>query len=80
MGLRIKLYIWYQQHQRPLCVFCKKYPSRDAALTAALEDMKKMMTRYLGNSYTLNYKQDLLHKTAKAIATLEISRLQLSLF
>jgi len=64
----------------PLCVFCKKYHSRDAALTAALADMKGQMTKYLGNSDTMNYKQDVLQKTIKAIAAHEVSKVQLTLF
>ena len=64
----------------PLCVFCKKYPNRKAALTAALADMKSQMTKYLGNSDTANYKQDVLQKTLKAIAAFEVSMIQLVLF
>jgi hypothetical protein len=64
----------------PLCVFCKKYPDRDAALSAALADMKAQMTKYLGNSDTTNYKQDILQKTLKGIAALEVQRVQLTLF
>jgi NTP pyrophosphatase (non-canonical NTP hydrolase) len=64
----------------PLCVFCKKYPNRDAALNAALEDMKAQMTKYLGNSDTTNYKQDILQKTLEAIGKLEVSMVQLTLF
>lgn len=64
----------------PLCVFCKKYPGRDAALTAALNEMKGKMSQYVGNSDTTNYKQDVLKKTLKAIATHEVSRVQLTLF
>jgi hypothetical protein len=64
----------------PLCVFCKKYPNHDIALTAALAEMKSQMTKYLGNSDTTNYKQDVLQKTLKAIAALEVSRVQLTLF
>lgn len=64
----------------PLCVFCKKYPNRDAALSAALAEMKAKMSQYLGNSDTTNYKQDVLQKTLKAIAALEVSMVQLTLF
>ena len=64
----------------PLCVFCKKYPCREAALTAALTDMKSQMTKYLGNTDTTNYKQDVLQKTLKAIAVCEVSMVQLTLF
>ncbi|RKR82146.1 hypothetical protein BDD43_2315 [Mucilaginibacter gracilis] len=64
----------------PLCVFCKKFNSRDEALETALNDMKAQMTKYLGNPDTCNYKQDVLQKTLKAIAALEVSRVQLSLF
>jgi hypothetical protein len=64
----------------PLCVFCKKYPNRDAALTAALSEMKAKMTQYLDNSDTTNYKQDVLQKTLKAIAAYEVSMVQLTLF
>jgi hypothetical protein len=64
----------------PLCVFCKKYPNRETALTAALIEMKAKMSQYLGNSDTTNYKQDVLTKTLKAIAALQVDRVQLSLF
>jgi hypothetical protein len=64
----------------PLCVFCKKYPNHDAVLNAALVDIKNQMTKYLGNTDTTNYKQDVLQKTLKAIAACEVSRVQLTLF
>jgi hypothetical protein len=64
----------------PLCVFCPKFNSREAALTAALAEMKGQMTKYLGNSDTTNYKQDVLQKTIKAIAACEVSMVQLTLF
>jgi len=64
----------------PLCVFCKQFKCRDEALSAALADMKAQMTKYLGNADTMNYKQDVLQKTLKAIAALEVSRLQFTLF
>jgi hypothetical protein len=64
----------------PLCVFCKKYPDRDGVLSAALADMKAQMTKYLGNSDTTNYKQDVLQKTLKAIAAQQVSMVQFSLF
>jgi hypothetical protein len=50
----------------PLCVFCKRYPNCDAALTSAVADMESQMTKYLVNTDTTNYKQDLLQKTIKA--------------
>jgi hypothetical protein len=43
----------------------KKYPNHDVALTAALAEMKGQMTKYLGNSDTMNYKHDVLQKTLK---------------
>lgn len=64
----------------PLCVFCKKYPNRDSALTAALAEMKSQMTKYLGNTDSTNYKKDILKKTLKAVAELEVTRIQLTLF
>lgn len=64
----------------PLCVFCKKFPDRDAALSAALDEMKLSMSKYLGNTDTTNYKQDVLQKTLKAIAAQQVSRVQFSLF
>jgi hypothetical protein len=64
----------------PLCVFCKKYDSRDAALKAALTEMKEKMSGYLGNTDTTNYKQDVLNKTLKAIAALQVGMVQLALF
>jgi hypothetical protein len=64
----------------PLCVFCKKYASRDEALAAAMSEMKGQMSRYLGDPDTTNYKQDVLNKTLQAIAALENRRVQLVLF
>lgn len=64
----------------PLCVFCKKFPNRDAALSAALDEMKTSMSKYLGNNDTTNYKQDVLQKTLKAIAAQQVSRVQYALF
>jgi hypothetical protein len=64
----------------PLSVFCKKYSDRDAALAAALLNVKTEMTKYLGNSDTTNYKQDVLRKTLKAVAALQIEQVQFSLF
>ncbi|MDO3641343.1 hypothetical protein [Mucilaginibacter sp. L3T2-6] len=64
----------------PLCVFCTKYPNREAALSAALGEMKVKMSQYIGNSDTTNYKQDVLQKTLKAIASCEVSMVQLTLF
>ncbi|WP_183568620.1 hypothetical protein [Mucilaginibacter sp. SP1R1] len=64
----------------PLGVFCKKYANRDVALTAALAEMKGEMTKYLGNSDTTNYKQDVLQKTIRAIVSHEVSLVQLTLF
>jgi hypothetical protein len=64
----------------PLCVFCTKYPNREAALTAAIAEMKGKMSAGIGNKDTLNYKQDLLVKTLKAISALEVGMVQLSLF
>jgi hypothetical protein len=64
----------------PLCVFCKKYLNRDAALGAALAEVKVQMTKYWGNSDTTNYKQDVLRKTLKAISQFEVGRVQLALF
>jgi hypothetical protein len=64
----------------PLCVFCKKYPSREAALSAGLDEIKKNMSKYVGSSDTTNYKQDVLRKTLKAISAREVSLVQLTLF
>ncbi|RKR81998.1 hypothetical protein BDD43_2162 [Mucilaginibacter gracilis] len=64
----------------PLCVFCTKYPNREAALTAALAEMKAKMSQYIGNTDTTNYKQHVLQKTLKAIAACEVSMVQLTLF
>jgi len=64
----------------PLCVFCKKHLNREAALSAALMDIKSQMTKYLGNTDTMNYKQDVLQKTLKAIAAGEVGMVQLTLF
>lgn len=64
----------------PLCVFCKKYPNRDTVLAAALADLKTNISQYIGNSDTTNYKQDILQKTLKAIASYQVDLVQLSLF
>ncbi|WP_345330054.1 hypothetical protein [Mucilaginibacter defluvii] len=64
----------------PLSVFCKQYPSREAVLDAALAELKMKISRYVGNSDTTNYKQDVLNKTLKAIAAYQVDRVQLSLF
>lgn len=64
----------------PLCVFCKKYPDREVCLTTALAALKADMLKYIGNSDTTNYKQDVLLKTLKAIAAFQVSQVQLALF
>ncbi|MFB9844094.1 hypothetical protein [Mucilaginibacter ginsenosidivorans] len=64
----------------PLCVFCKKYPSREAVLDAALSELKADFTKYLNHSDTTNYKQDVVQKTLKAIAAYQVGRVQLNLF
>jgi len=64
----------------PLSVFCKKYAGRDVALTAALLNVKTEMTKYLGNTDTTNYKQDVLKKTLKEVVALQIEQVQFSLF
>jgi hypothetical protein len=64
----------------PLCVFCKKYNSRETALSAALAELKADMNRYLGNNDTTNYKQDVLAKTIKAITACQVGMVQMSLF
>jgi hypothetical protein len=42
--------------------------------------MKEKMSGYLGNTDTTNYKQDVLNKTLKAIAALQVGMVQLALF
>jgi hypothetical protein len=64
----------------PLSVFCKKHADREEALAAALLNVKTEMTKYLGNYDTTNYKHDVLKKTLKAVAELEVTRVQLTLF
>ncbi len=64
----------------PLCVFCKKYTCREAALTAALSEIKANMTGKAGHTDTSNYKQDLIAKTLKAITAQEIGLVQLRMF
>lgn len=64
----------------PLCVFCKKYPNRDAAMTAALSELKEKMISKIGNSDRCNYHQDRITKTLKGITKMEIGLVQLSLF
>jgi hypothetical protein len=67
-------------HSGPLCVFCKKFNNRDAALNAALDEFKKDMLSKLGHEDRTNYHQDVVSKTLKAITKLEIGMVQLSLF
>lgn len=64
----------------PLSVFCRSYASREAVLDAALAELKMKISRYVGNTDTINYKQDVLNKTLKAIAAYQVNRVQLSLF
>jgi len=63
-----------------LSVYDPKFPSRDAALTVALIKLKVMFTAKIGDKDTINYKQDVITKTLKAIAACEVSLVQLSLF
>lgn len=64
----------------PLCVFCKKYSNRDAAMTAALNELKSAVQIKIGSSDRTNYHQDVLIKTLKAITKAEIGLIQLTLF
>lgn len=64
----------------PLGVFCPPFNSREAALTAAIAEVKKDFTSKTGNTDTANYKPDLILKTLKAISELEVGMVQLSLF
>jgi hypothetical protein len=38
--------IMVRREQRAAMCFCKKYPNRDAALSAALVELKAQMTKY----------------------------------
>ncbi len=67
-------------HSGPLCVFCKQYPTRDTALSAALSELKADMLSKVDNSDRCNYHQDVVSKTLKAITKAEISLVQLTLF
>jgi len=64
----------------PLSVFCPPFRSREAALNAALAEIKADFTKYIGHGDTSNFKPELISKTLKAIAQLEVSMVQLSLF
>jgi hypothetical protein len=64
----------------PLCVFCKKYPTRNAAMTAALIELKLAVNSKTGSADRTNYHQDVLVKTLKAITAAEIGLVQLTLF
>ena len=63
-----------------LSVYGKQFNSRDAALNAALADLKNEMTDKVGNTDTLNYKQDIIRKTLADIDNMLINIIQLSLF
>lgn len=67
-------------HSGPLSVFCKKFNNRDAALTAALDELKKDMQTKIGDTDRTNYHQDVIAKTLKVITKMEISLVQLTLF
>jgi hypothetical protein len=67
-------------HSGPLSVFCKKYPNRDAVLTAALGELKKDMLAKVGDTDRCNYHQDVIAKTLKAITKSEIGLVQMTLF
>jgi len=67
-------------HSGPLSVFCKAYPNRDTALTAALDDLKKDMLSKIGDADRCNYHPDVIAKTLKAITKQEIGLVQLTLF
>jgi hypothetical protein len=64
----------------PLCVFCKKFPNRNAAMTAALSELKVAINSKIGSADRTNYHQDVLIKTLKAITAAEIGLVQLTLF
>lgn len=64
----------------PLSVFCPPFKSREAALNAAVAEIKADFTKYVGHSDTSNFKPDLIVKTLKAISRAEVSMVQLSLF
>ena len=64
----------------PLGVFCPPFNSREAALTAALAEVKKDFSSKAVNTDTSNYKPDLIVKTLKAISEQEVGMVQLSLF
>ena len=51
-----------------------------SSLVAALAELKAQMSKYLGHPDTSNYRQDVLAKTLKAIGSMEVDRVQLSLF
>ncbi|MFD0763232.1 hypothetical protein ACFQZI_00105 [Mucilaginibacter lutimaris] len=59
-----------------LSVYDPQFASRDAALAK----LKSMFTAKIGSTDTTNHKQDVILKTLKSIAALEVSRVQLALF
>src|SRR3569833_1950234 len=63
-----------------LSVYDPHFPGRDAALDAALAQLKVMFTAKVGSTDTTNHKQDIILKTLNAIEKLQVNMVQLSLF
>lgn len=64
----------------PLGVFCTPYVSREAALNAAIIVVKQDLSSKINHPDTSNYNPDLISKTLKALAEIEVGMVQLSLF
>jgi len=63
-----------------LSVYGKQFRNREATLIVALADLKNEMTSKVGNTDTLNYKQDIIRRTLANIDKYQFSMVQLSLF
>jgi hypothetical protein len=61
-------------------VYGKQFKTRDAALTAALIDLKDKMTARIGSTDTTNDKQSIILATLKDIEKTQIGMVQLTLF
>ncbi|WP_231424693.1 hypothetical protein [Pedobacter sp. Leaf250] len=63
-----------------ICVYDPIFRSREEALTHAVGKLKNMISEKVGNSDTTNYNQKIILAILKSIASMEISKAQLSLF
>lgn len=63
-----------------LSVYGKKFRSRQDALTAALSELKTMMTKKIGSTDTTNDKHSVILATLRDIENAQVGMVQLSLF